>query len=172
MQGIRSYSLYIALFLAFATAFFFQNCGKGFQSAGPNLDLASSAQCMVKLRDEPALMKLNIEKLRCDDVDSYVCERRVFRPGVGNSQHHDQECSLDKTVCVDVMTYMFDTEVARQNGGDSAEFSPGGDYNREELKCNYRFAYRGLSPFEGQGSTLEESLEAAISACRRAKGGT
>lgn len=141
----------------------FQNCGKGFESA--RLDKSSSAQCKAALKVEALEQKWTAKDFRCDDFASYECERRIFSPDLQTMSHSLKECLPGDQICVDVNIFQFDTSAARTPASDTADFSQGGSYNHEEIRCRHRWLYKGASVFEGDRSSLEESLSVAMSAC-------
>lgn len=146
----------------------FQNCGKAYKSAAFDLDsISSSSQCRAAAQAE-ALQKLQVTRvsLDCADFNQYMCERRVFAPGIQNLSHSLKECTVDGSVCVDVDVFEYNTTVAR-SGAASASYAPGGEYNRQEVRCRHRFSYKGVAVFESEGDSLEQALAGALSACEK-----
>lgn len=168
MKRAKNLSLVLSLFVASAAAVLFQNCGKGFQAAVP-MSYSSSAQCVAKLRSGEVELNLASVDLRCNDAQSYVCERRVFRPGLPNETRVEQWCDSSHGQCVDVTVRQFDSNAARTAGGDESGFVDGGEFNREEVKCNHVHLHNGISPFEGEGADIKSSLAGARAACNAAE---
>ena len=143
----------------------FQNCGKGFVAAQIN---GASALCKAQMKSEALQMKWSAQDLRCDDFNSYACERRIFSPDVENMTHALQECLPGDSICVDVEVRQFATAQARSPSSRPEDFAPGGSYNHEEVRCYHRWLYEGMAIFEGDQGSLAESLSAAMSACENA----
>jgi hypothetical protein len=146
----------------------FQNCGKGYKSADFDLNsFSSSSQCRVAAKAE-ALQKLQVTRapVNCSDFNQYACERRIFAPGIQNLSHSLKQCTADGSICVDVDVFEYNTDVARAIAS-SASFAPGGEYNRQEVRCRHRFSYKGVAVFEGAGDSLEQALAGALDACEK-----
>lgn len=128
----------------------------------------ASAQCKAEIKNKAAQMKWQPGDFRCDDFSSYACERRIFSPDIETMSHALKECLPGDTICVDVDIRQYNTSTARDPASDKADFTPGGIYNHEEVRCYHRWLYKGVAIFEGDQATLEESLSEAMSACDRA----
>ena len=126
----------------------------------------ASAQCRVQMKAEAVqdISQYGIS-LNCGDFNSYQCERRIFAPDVASMTHSLKECFGSGESCVDMTVHQFSTADARERGEDAALFAPGASYNREEVRCVHRFAYKGVSVFEGESDHLEEALAHAMAAC-------
>jgi len=129
--------------------FAFQNCSKSYVVAQAE---RSAGLSKAKIKSEAIGMKWSNQDLRCDDFSSYVCERNIFSPDVETMTHALKECLPGDTICVDVEIRQFNT---------SAE-------SREEVRCQHRWLYQGVTIFEGDRDTIEESLSEAMAACERA----
>lgn len=140
----------------------FQNCSDfGAMSAATN-----SALCRAKVQPKPSFKATD---LHCGDMGSYQCERRVFSPtALQNLSHSLIECVGSGSLCVEVEVREFNTEAARSGAGEGA-FLPGGEYNREEIRCHHRGAQDGeLAVLTGEGDSLDEALAHVMSACEQA----
>lgn len=146
----------------------FQNCGKGFESS---IGLSKSSLCQAKIREQAQKLSWSASALRCGDMASYVCERRVFSPDVEDMSHVLTECVSDGGTCVEVQVRQFNTSVARTPAADASEFQPGGSYNHEEVKCYHRQLYQGLAIFSADGDSLAEALSGAMASCEAAAEG-
>lgn len=120
------------------------------------------------MKSEALKKKWSHADFRCDDFASYACERRVFSPDVQDMTHLLTECLPGDTICVEVDVRQYNTSVARGPSAQASDFEPGGSYNHEEVRCHHRWLYEGAVLFEGEKSTIEESLSAAMSACEKA----
>ncbi len=143
----------------------FQNCGQGFESA--HLDKTSSLQCKISLKAEALAQKWTSKDFRCDDFESYECERRIFSPNLETMNHSLKECLPGGSICVDVNVFEFNTSAARSPANED-EFQVGGSYNHEEIRCRHRWQFKGATVFEASRPSLEESLSATMAACESA----
>lgn len=165
MSGLRrplTWSL-----VAFFALIPFQNCGQKMSSAHSSSS-GSSMACRAQLKSEGIefLAKASIP-IDCGNFNDYQCERRIFSPDVETMSHSLKECLGTGDLCVDVDIRQFSTAEARAAGEPAEMFSPGGDYNREEVRCAHRFAYRGVPVFDGEDDNIESAMARAIAACER-----
>ena len=127
----------------------------------------ASAQCKAKLINEAkAELTAFPQGVNCADFNQYSCERRIFSPSVSDMTHSLKECLSQGSACVDVEVRQFNTASAAASGAPE-DFLPGGDYNREEIRCSHKYVYRGLRVFQGEGDSLEEALAEALKYCER-----
>lgn len=128
----------------------------------------SSSACRAQLKSEGLdfLSKASFT-IDCANFNDYQCERRIFSPQLESMSHSLKECLGSGDVCVDVDVRQFNTAAAQASGEPSQMFEPGGDYNREEVRCAHRFAYQGVLVFDGEDDNLESAMAHAISACER-----
>ncbi|MGE0631138.1 MAG: hypothetical protein AB7O96_01930 [Pseudobdellovibrionaceae bacterium] len=125
-------------------------------------------QCEADLRTVVALLPLDRDNLDCEKSENYSCERRIFRPDIETSEYDIFQCPLQNN-CLRVTTRLFDTSSAMQTDFSLEEFEDGGEYNREQVKCQHKTVYRGLALFEGEANTIEVAYAQALEACQRAK---
>lgn len=123
------------------------------------------------MKAEVTANRLPATEMRCWDFNNFACERRVFSPDVENFSHSLKECLPGDQTCVDVDVLQFNTLAARL-GSRPQQFEPGGDYNREEIRCYHRIRIKGTVVFEGEGDSLAEALAGAVKACEAAVEGT
>lgn len=137
------------------------------KSANAQFASMASAQCKAKLVNEAkAELKAFPQGVNCADFNQYSCERRIFSPSVAEMTHSLKECVYGGSFCVDVEVRQFNTSAARASAL-AEDFQPGGDYNREEIRCSHKYVYRGLRVFQGDGESLEEALAQALRLCER-----
>jgi len=146
----------------------FQNCSGKFKSSRAVLE-SSSAQCKAVLKAEVSAQKLPAAELRCGDFNSFACERRVFSPDVEDLSHSLKECMPGDQICVDVDVRQFNTSGARSPASES-EFTEGGAYNREDVRCYHRLRVKGLAVLDGEGDSIEAALAQAMHSCEAAVG--
>lgn len=149
-----------ALIIAFA----FSNCGQ--LEALDSLTSASIQTCTAKLRSKVAV---DFPATLCEDVSTFECERRVFKPGVEDGKSKSVECfaaGRKADVCVNVTEIRYNTEPAR-TGADAKDFDLGGEYNREEVQCwNSRVQKQNVSVIHADADSLSEALLGAIDDCQ------
>jgi len=145
----------------------FQNCGQQMKSSTV---AGSSQQCKAQMKAE-AVDGVEPSAFRCGTFNNYACDRRIFSPDVADMSHLLKECIGEGETCVDVDVRQYNTAAAR-NPADEEMFSPGGSYNREEIRCHHKYFYRGVAVFEGEGDSLSEALAAAMKACESAGDGS
>lgn len=142
--------------------FGFSNCGK-FEVADGQAQVSS--QCLAKLRNDNSIIPTAAV---CEDMTSFECERREFRPGAIGGPSTNIECVLIRPgaeVCVAVRVFRFDTEAARA-GADSSAFDEGGEYNRDEVQCvNTKIKRQNMTVIQASDSTVESALKAVVDKC-------
>jgi hypothetical protein len=143
----------------------YANCGE-FKSVG---EIASnlSSSCVAKVRSATNLVSFSSDI--CNDMATFSCDRRVFRPSANAATSKKNECvhqANGEDACVEVTTFGFPTESARQDAAPGA-YDEGGEYNHEEVQCmNSSVMLRNISVVVGEGPTLDEALSSAISRCQ------
>lgn len=144
----------------------FQNCGSGFSSNPDAFKKALSSSCVANIR---AKAEINFPLGVCDDVDSYICEKRIFRPGVGGIRSQESACFTTqdgKEACVRVDVLRFDTESVR-SGAEVGSFASGGEYNRDEIQCaNTQVSYQNVTLIQSEGESVEAALLEAMRSCK------
>ena len=147
----------------FVLTFGFSNCGK-FEVADGQAQVSS--QCLAKLRNDNSIIP---SASACEDMTSFECERREFRPGVGGEPSTDFECVSIRPgseVCVAVHVFRFNTEAAR-SGAEPSAFEEGGEYNRDEVQCvNTKIKRQNMTVIQASDSTVESALKAVVDKCR------
>jgi hypothetical protein len=166
---MRKYNTLGAGILVFLMLVSFQNCsGKPFESS--RVTQSSSAQCKAEFIAKVIADKLPADRLNCGDLNSFACERRVFSPDVQDMQHSLRECLPGDQTCVDVDVFQFNT--AGRAGSSSEQMAPGGDYNREEIRCYNKLQVRGNVVIQSDGDSVADALAKAMAACEGAQEGT
>lgn len=145
----------------------FQNCGGQMKPATYSDTSSSSLQCKAQVKAE-AVAAFDPASFECGNFNHYSCERRIFSPDVADMVHQLKECLVGGENCVDVEVRQFSTAAAKASGEDPSQFLPGGDYNREEVRCHHMFFYQDVAVFEGEGDSLEQALAQAMKACDQA----
>lgn len=171
MRKLRKLKAVGVVAVVVLTGAFFQNCSKGYQaSRAIASSSSSSSQCKLEYAAKLIANKIPAADLRCGEVASYACERRVFRPNVPSGERHEVTCLNGDEKCVEVDVRSFDTVGASQ-GAMPAQFEPGGDYNREEIRCYNRLQVRGSVVIQAEGDSLMSAFQKTVSACEAAVGG-
>jgi hypothetical protein len=141
----------------------YTNCGQ-FKSVA---ELASglSSSCVAKIRETA---KVSFASTVCEDMSAFKCDRRVFKPDANAETKTQRECVKNDSgeeACVDVTTYSFDTEGAR-DGASPGAFDQGGEYNREEVQCmNSMVLRQNISVVAADASSLQDALSKAVVQC-------
>lgn len=171
MRKLRKLKALGVIGVVVLTAAFFQNCSKGYKASQSIASSSSaSSQCKAEFAAKLIANKIPAEDLRCGEAASYACERRVFRPNVASGESHEVTCLAGDQDCVEVDVRSFDTAGATE-GSVPAQFEPGGDYNREEIRCFNRLQVRGSVVIEAEGDSLSSAFRKTVSACKAAVGG-
>lgn len=160
---------YLALLVAaVVNSILYVNCS-GFKGTdGLSLSNLSSISCREKVQ---ASAESKIEITQCENIENYKCERRIFSPSVENSSSDNEICGTFEGLPICVMTHLlsFNTEAARTPDSD-AEFSEGGEFNREDFQCIYNLAGANTPLFQALGESVMDALSNAVQLCReRAK---
>ncbi len=160
---------YLALLAAaVVNSVLYVNCS-GFKGTdGLSVSNLSSISCRAKVQ---AAAESKIEISQCENIESYKCERRVFSPSVDNSSFAQEVCGTfeELPICVTTHSLSFNTQGARTPDSE-AEFSEGGEFNREEFQCIYNLTDANTPLFQAQGDSVMGALSNAVQLCReRAK---
>lgn len=153
--------------LASISAVAFVNCSQF--EVGSKL-ASISAQCVADTR-EKGVPSFDVASV-CEQPANYVCDRRIFRPGVGNSRKAEKPCLEVAglgSACITTNVFTYDTEPNRNEPGtDASAMEPGGTYNHEEVQCANMAVKSGhISLINAEAESLPAALEAAVQRCRR-----
>ena len=129
-----------------------------------------NAQCVADLR-KTAVPSFDVASV-CDDAANYVCDHRIFKPGIATARRYEKPCfdlpGLGRA-CVLTNVFLYDTEANRHEEGlEPGAMDPGGIYNHEEVQCANTAVRSGqVSLINAEAESQEEALRVAYDKCRR-----
>ena len=163
--NLESALKYLLFFILTSLILLFMNC----QSFVPISQTVNSSQCKDD-KKKKALATVQVSKDTCDELKNYTCDHRVFKPDVADGEESGIKCfKSDKMgeVCLEVNSKFFSTKGNQDSEPEnSAEFAPGGDYNREEFVCvNNAVVADEISLFSAESDVLESSFSMVYESC-------